>query len=512
MLSTRELASLAKATSEIVKEALEPALARIAELEAREARVIGIIEEYVRPINDAMEAMPKAILDEIPKPSDGKDGATIEELMPEIRSAVQLAVADIPAPKDGKDGTSVTVKDVLPDLIARLDKHISEMPIPKDGEDGESVTLADIEPIIESMHSRWELNFERRAIEKLDKAIDRIPIPKDGSDGSDADEDSIVKTVLERLGPGGVDKGEIAEVCADLVSKAVADIPIPKDGKDAPETTPEQVFTAVRAYIDQNPIPVPKDGKDADPVSEKQLSEAVAAHLKDNPIPIPKDGESVTDEQVQKAVDVYISKHPPRDGDSVTVDDVMPTLRSELQKAIDDMPTPQDGASVTIEDILPALQEQAQTAIDSLPVPKDGTSVTLDDIKPLIESKCAEWALDWEKRGQVSLQKLADMMPKAKDGRDAFRLEDVELSLGDDGRTVTFAFMAGDERIERSIKGQWPIYREVWTKETGYDTGNCVTFDGSTWMALKPSNGSRPGQFNSAWKLSVKKGRNGKST
>lgn len=472
-MKASERAVVVKVLAKTVRKAREEYEQQIVTLRGEVDELRSMLQESVFSLESAT-----ADIKALPVPTS----VNVDDLMPEIRRAVQLAVADIPVPKDG---ASVTADDVLPALLERFNKDIAEMPIPKDGapgKDGESVTIDDIQPIIESMHSRWELNFERRAIDKLDKALDRIPEPKDGKD---ADEDAVVKAVLDRIGPSGVDKGEIAQVCADLVAKAVADIPVPKDGKDATETSPEQVFTAVRDYLDQHPIPVPKDGKDA-VVMADQVSGAVAEYLEANPIQPPKDGQPATDDQVQKAVAAYIAQNPPADGE--------------------------DGTSVSVDDVLPALREQLRKAIDALPVPKDGTSVTLDDIKPLIESKCAEWALDWEKRGQVSLQKLADMMPKAKDGRDAFRLEDVELSMGDDGRTVTFAFTAGDERIERSIKGQWPIYREVWKKETGYDTGDCVTFDGSTWMAVKPSKGSRPGQFNSAWKLSVKKGRNGRSS
>jgi chitodextrinase len=72
-------------------------------------------------------------------------------------------------------------------------------------------------------------------------------------------------------------------------------------------------------------------------------------------------------------------------------------------------------------------------------------------------------------------------------------------------------FCAGEQRIERSFIAEWPIYRQIWNKDIDYQKGDTVTFDGSQWTAIQTSKGSRPGQFNSAWKLSVKRGRNGKS-
>jgi len=70
---------------------------------------------------------------------------------------------------------------------------------------------------------------------------------------------------------------------------------------------------------------------------------------------------------------------------------------------------------------------------------------------------------------------------------------------------------AGEHRIERSFNGDWPIYREVWKAGVSYDIGDVTTFDGSMWVALEPNKDSKPGQFNKVWRLSVKKGRNGRS-
>jgi hypothetical protein len=318
--------------------------------------------------------------------------------------------------------------------------------------------------------------------------IDRLPTPKDGED---ADEDQIVKSVLNRLSPSGVDKDEVAGICAELVTAEVAKIPTPQNGKDADPITDKQVFEAVRKYIDANPLPVPKDGKDAQ-VDEAKLSD-----------------------QVSKAVSAYLKDHPPKDGErgeSTTAEDVMPAIMAEVQKALDAIPVPKDGNSVAVEDVLPQLTEKVQKAIDSMPVPKDGTSITLNDVQPLLKSMQSEWALDFEKRAQDLLQKAIDRMPKPKDGKDAMSVEDFDFGIDEDGRTITMGFTNGSGRKEHKIKTQIPAYKEIWSKDAAYERGHLVTFSGSMWIALKDNTNSRPGQFNKCWRLCVKKGHDGKST
>ncbi|MFC5607755.1 collagen-like protein [Variovorax soli] len=53
------------------------------------------------------------------------------------------------------------------------------------GRDGKSVSLDDVAPLLESMHAKWALEWERRAQDALSKALDSIPAPRDGRDGKD---------------------------------------------------------------------------------------------------------------------------------------------------------------------------------------------------------------------------------------------------------------------------------------------------------------------------------------
>lgn len=368
---------------------------------------------------------------------------------------------------DGVDGKSVEVSEVMPALEAKLDAAIAAIPVPKDGQDGldgsdgadgESITLEDILPVLQDMQAKWELNFERRATEKLDKAIERIPSPKDGKD---ADPDVIVHKVLSRLTPSGIDKDEVADICKGLVDA----IPKPKNGKNA---TDDQVFEAVRKFLDVNPV---KDGIDG----------ANGADGKDG-----RDG--IDGRDGSNGIDGKDGK----DGAS-GIDGKDGSPGADGRDGIDG----KDGI-------------QGKDGADGINGKDgaDGTSVTVEDLLPVLKSMQSEWALDFEKRAQDVLQKAIDRMPRPKDGADGLSLEDFEVSMN--GRTMKLALVRGDIRKEFEINLAIPMYREIWKSGETYQPGDFVTYDGSVWACLKTTKG-KPGEYTKDWRLAVKRGRNGKS-
>lgn len=226
------------------------------------------------------------------------------------------------------------------------------------------------------------------------------------------------------------------------------------------------------------------------------------ATLESRPEPvIPKDGTSVTVEDVLPALLAAIPepvKGPP--GDSVTVEQVLAAI-----------PTPKDGTSVTLDEVLAVLTPHVDEALAALPVPKDGTSVTLDDVKGLVESNMATWALDFERRAQDLLQRVADKMPTPKNGRDATSLDDIDLVLGGDGRTVMLRFLGGDQVREKSIKLATIIDRGVFKRGETYEPGDAVSWGGSLWVAqADTSDAPEESRGGKPWRLAVKKGQNGK--
>jgi hypothetical protein len=115
---------------------------------------------------------------------DGKS-VTLDDVLPVIEAAVKA----IPIPKDGRDGidgSSVTVEQVMPELKEEVGRLVATIPTPKDGKDGvdgNSVTVEDIREVLELQHTKWVLDFERRAQEFLQRTFDAVPKPRDGLDG-----------------------------------------------------------------------------------------------------------------------------------------------------------------------------------------------------------------------------------------------------------------------------------------------------------------------------------------
>lgn len=130
-----------KAMGEAIREATEPLLKRIDELEkqlAEQPDVSALIATQVA-----------AAVDALPKPENGKDGAP---------------------GRDGADG-----RDGAPGQNGENGR---------DGADGKSFTIEDADQLIGQKMAGWELDFERRAVATLEKAVDRIPKPRDGVDGA----------------------------------------------------------------------------------------------------------------------------------------------------------------------------------------------------------------------------------------------------------------------------------------------------------------------------------------
>lgn len=220
--------------------------------------------------------------------------------------------------------------------------------------------------------------------------------------------------------------------------------------------------------------------------------------------------------------------------------------------AIEARPAPEkgepgaDGASVTLDDVQPVIQaaldgfsSKAMALIAAIPKPKDGRdgvdgkdgapgkdgvdgkSITVDDVAPMIERKMAEWALDFERRAQETLQRAIDRMPVPKDGapgkdgrdgvdgKDGLGIEDFHWDFDVDAGEMVLMFERGDVRKEFRKPVPVMVDRGVFKAGEQYRQGNSVTWGGSSWIAQKHDPAGKPGE-SADWRLSVKKGRDGK--
>lgn len=153
-------------------------------------------------------------------------------------------------------------------------------------------------------------------------------------------------------------------------------------------------------------LPAPRDGtsvtvEDVAPLIISEV-ERIAAVLKAS-----EERQSVTAEDVQRLIDAAVAAMPrPTDGKSVTIEDVAPLIAGEVERAFAKLPTPMDGTSVTIADVQPVID----AAVAAIPKPADGKSVTIEDVSPLITRE---------------VERLIAALPAPQDGK-SVTVEDVQ--------------------------------------------------------------------------------------
>src|SRR5690625_307228 len=314
-----------------------------------------------------------------------------------------------------------------------------------------------------------------------------------------------------------IDVGAIAKAAAEL-------IPAPKDGKSV---TADDVRPILAEMVDSavNAIPVPKDGKDGKDGTDGK--DADMAELKLH----------LRSEERRVGKECRYTRWP-RDWSS----DVCSSDLGAIAKAAAELiPAPKDGKSVTADDVRPILAEMVDSAVNAIPVPKDGkdgkdgtdgkdadmaelklhlaelvkhvnlpTSPSVDEVAAVFERRFSDLTLSWERQARDTFERAVDRMPVPKDGRDALPLESFDLTLSEDGRTLTVKMQAADGVVEKSIRVASIIDRGIYKAACDYEKGDAVTHGGSLWIAQQDAPEGAPGMGGKGWRLAVKKGRDGK--
>ena len=207
------------------------------------------------------------------------------------------------------------------------------------------------------------------------------------------------------------------------------------------------------------------------------------------------------------------------------------------------LPAPKDGTSVTVEDVEPLISEAVQKAVEAIPAPKDGTSVTVEDVEPLIVSTVTD-----------RLKMVLDNIPVPENGKDALDIEilpciDVEKSYErgtyathegglwrsyqrtnglkgwecivrgrakteieyDGQRSVTVKIFESDGSVtEEKIHIPAILGKGVWS-EGQYEKGDVVQLSGSSWQCMVEKTTQRPGTNSDDWLCAAKRGGTGES-
>ena len=95
-----------------------------------------------------------------------------------------------------------------------------------------------------------------------------------------------------------------------------------------------------------------------------------------------------------------------------------------------------------------------------------------------------------------------------EDGRDGVGFDDLSVEFDGD-RTITLSFTRDTVTKAFPITLPIPRYQGTWSGAQTYAVGDLVTWDGSTWHCQLPTS-SRPGENATAWRMMVKRGRDGR--
>ncbi|MEH2508689.1 hypothetical protein V1291_000043 [Nitrobacteraceae bacterium AZCC 1564] len=323
----------------------------------------------------------------------------------------------------------------------------------------------------------------------------------------------LIEGLMEGIAPlirGYVDE-QVAKATEPLVKRLAEVEARPQlkgePGKDADPAFIEQLVTGAVAKI-----PPAAPGKDADPAV---IAEMVAAAVAEIPPAAP--GKSVTVEDVAPLIAEEVERAVSAIVASI---DVAPIVDAAISKAVAALPPAKDGQSVTADDVRPMLEALVDDAVKAIPAPKDGVGVAgafidRDDALVLTLSDGSTKSLgvvvgkdaDMSEIDRIISEKVA-AIPVPRDGADGLGFEDMTEELADDGRTIVRRYVCGDQVKEFRHTFAVVLDRGIYGESKDYSPGDGVTFGGSFWIKRGSEQG-KPGEGD-AWRLAVKRGRDGK--
>lgn len=378
------------------------------------------------------------------------------------------------------------ISDTLAPIVARLDaleRGLAAVPV-VDLKPAEALAKSALD-IAREQGIEIKAYFEAiKALDEFDRSIPaliaaeiaKIPVPLDGKSVDPADVKAMVDDAVATLPPAEPGKDADPELIAEMVAAEVAKLPAPTPGKDAdPEVVKAMVAEAVAAATYRP--------------TDEEIRGLFAAVEKD----LAARDEQIIADQVELAV---AALPRPLDGKSVTTDDVRPLIDEAVAMAVSAIPVPKDGADVV--DLLIDRHGALVATLSNGQTKSLGPVVGTDADMTAIERSIAE--------------KVA-AIPKPKDGKDGFSLENFDAELMKDGRTVLLKFEQGERTFAVELGFPAMIYRGVYREEETYAKGDTVTFGGSLWHCdAETVKGAKPDAVGEqkSWTLCAKKGRDGR--
>lgn len=190
--------------------------------------------------------------------------------------------------------------------------------------------------------------------------------------------------------------------------------------------------------------------------------------------------------------------------------DLSPMIEEAVKLAVSAIPAPQDGKSVTVDEVAPLIASEVEKRVSELPKPKDGEPGRDGlDVKEMFR---AEGGRLVAVMSDGTTRDLGVFVGKdgepGKNGTDAVGFDDLDVAY-DGEKTITLKFTRGGVVKEFPIVMPVVIDRGVYRDGAEYKAGDAVTWAGSVWIAQKDT-ATKP-DSGDEWRLSVKRGRDGKN-
>jgi len=428
-------------------------------------RLSAVAGELPEMIDQAVAAMPK------PKDGNAAGEAAIAAL---VRDEIGKDMAEI---RDALAGLQATARSAEPDTEAIVSQVMALIPKPKDGEPGQSVSVDDLLPHIE---------------ERVRAAVAELPVAKDGV--------GLAGALIDR-------DGELVITLSDGRQQKLG----PVVGTSVDERViVQRLCGEVADRIEELKVQVAEAKSQAEAVQVQDVAGIIADSIKALPSTMSRGDVAAMIEEAVQGLSTW---------DAATVD---AEIARHVAKAFDQLPKPRDGASVTVDDVRPLIDEQVSKAVAELPQPRDGVdgrglaSMLIDRDGGLVatmtdgrtENLGRVVGRDGEDADMATIERriaeCVKALPQPKDGIDGVGFDDLDLEEADDGVFIKFA------RGERTKRYRLPVVvdRGVYRQGASYGKGNGVTWGGCFWIA-RVDTSDKPGATD-AWRLAVKKGRDGK--
>lgn len=207
------------------------------------------------------------------------------------------------------------------------------------------------------------------------------------------------------------------------------------------------------------------------------------------PAPVIPDFTASIDEKVTVAVSKL---EKPKDGKSVTLDEVAPLIEEAVRKEVDKIPPAKNG----IDALVPMIDREGNLVFTM----SDGSVKTVGKV-------VGDHGNDVDMKAvELRVKELFDAWPKPKDG---FSLKHFDASMIDEGRTLLLKFADEELAFTCELPMQTMIYRGVFREGQEYKQGDTVTWGGHLYHCDTDTT-DKPDGEQRCWTLAVRRGRDGK--